>query len=100
MLISHGMTTGLPYWDSTLDSYLDDPYDSAMWSDVFMGQGRGVVDRGSFSMFPVMEMCILNPDNGFVGSDTIERTFADVNLTTNGGLYMDDVVDFYFSRTK
>ena len=99
MLLSHGMLTGLPYWDTTLDSYLDDPYDSTMWSDIFMGEGRGVVDSGPFSMFPVMEKCILDTDLGFIGSDTVERMFANSTFSKDA-LHSDEALEFFFSRTR
>ena len=99
MLQSHGMVTGLPYWDLTLDSYLDDPFWSSMWSDAIMGENRGVVDSGSFSMFPLMERCILNPSQGFEGSETLERNFGNTSYTKDV-MYSDEDVEFFFSKSR
>ncbi|XP_014787378.1 putative tyrosinase-like protein tyr-3, partial [Octopus bimaculoides] len=39
----------IPYWDPTLDSSLDDPRDSIIWTDKFLGNINGIVDCGPFA---------------------------------------------------
>ncbi|VDP31853.1 unnamed protein product [Soboliphyme baturini] len=42
-------TIGLRYWDSTLDSYLPNPFDSVIFSSAFFGNGNGAVTTGPFA---------------------------------------------------
>ena len=99
MLLSHGMTIGLPYWDLTLDSYVEDPFWSTMWTDALMGTARGVVKQGPFTDFPVTEGCRMDPDRGFNGSDTLERLFGEPEETVDA-MYGDDDIEFINSRTR
>ncbi|KAL5022200.1 hypothetical protein ScPMuIL_001355 [Solemya velum] len=39
----------LPYWDSRLDFYMEDPTESILWTDDFLGNGDGVVTSGPFA---------------------------------------------------
>ncbi|KAH9495710.1 putative tyrosinase-like protein tyr-3 [Bulinus truncatus] len=39
----------LPYWDTTLDYDLYNPYMSSIWSEEFLGTPRGAVVRGPFA---------------------------------------------------
>ncbi|KAI8779260.1 tyrosinase protein, partial [Biomphalaria glabrata] len=39
----------LPYWDSTLESDLNNPLESSIWSAEYFGTPRGPVRRGPFA---------------------------------------------------
>ena len=41
----------LPYWDSTLDFRMKDPKESIMWTEMFLGNGIGVVTSGPFALW-------------------------------------------------
>lgn len=39
----------LPYWDTTIDEGLPDPSSSILWTDMFFGNGQGLVRSGPFA---------------------------------------------------
>ncbi|KAK6979565.1 tyrosinase-like protein 2 [Biomphalaria glabrata] len=39
----------IPYWDSTRDNELPNPYSSSIWSNEYMGTPRGPVIAGPFA---------------------------------------------------
>ncbi|KAL8616359.1 hypothetical protein ACOMHN_032213 [Nucella lapillus] len=54
----------LPYWDSSLDSALDNPSDSYVWSEDFFGGWNGDVNFGPFSNWETPEGMVLRRDVG------------------------------------
>ena len=57
MLRFHEPDVCLPYWDSTLDSVLPTPQDSAIWTENYLGGNNGSVTDGPFSAWAVMTGC-------------------------------------------
>ncbi|XP_062611215.1 tyrosinase-like [Saccostrea cucullata] len=49
LLRSKVPNVSVPYWDSTLDSLLENPTASALFTDEMMGSGNGVVTTGHFA---------------------------------------------------
>ena len=47
----------LPYWDSTLDSYLPNPEDSAIWTSGYLGNNMGPVTIGPFAEWGTLPGC-------------------------------------------
>jgi hypothetical protein len=41
----------IPYWDSTLDFNMQKPENSIMFSEIFIGNGRGIVYTGPFALW-------------------------------------------------
>ncbi|CAD6186007.1 unnamed protein product [Caenorhabditis auriculariae] len=85
-------TVAIPYWDSVMDSYLPDPRDSIMFTDLFVGttDPYGNVVTGPFAYWQTLEgrSTILrqlgfegqlfneNQVNNIVNQNTIENTLA------------------------
>ena len=40
----------IPYWDSTLDFNMQKPENSILFSEIFIGNGRGIVYTGPFAL--------------------------------------------------
>ena len=47
----------LPYWDSTLDSHLPNPEDSAIWTSGYLGNNMGAVSSGPFAGWGTVQSC-------------------------------------------
>ena len=59
----------VPYWASNLDSEMEDPSKSIIWSEDFLGNGDGFVVTGPFKNFRVHSTdSVLNRNVGAVGS--------------------------------
>lgn len=70
-------SVSVPYWASNLDSEMDDPTTSIIWSDRFLGNGDGFVTEGPFANFKVHSSdSILTRNIGSSGS-----------LMTNEGIH-------------
>ena len=41
----------IPYWDSTLDFRMKDPRESILWTEMFLGNGIGIVNSGPFALW-------------------------------------------------
>ncbi|KAK3085574.1 hypothetical protein FSP39_005484 [Pinctada imbricata] len=48
-------SVNLPYWDSTLDQYMDESAQSLIWSEDFLGNGDGAVTSGPFANWETSE---------------------------------------------
>lgn len=70
-------SVSVPYWASNLDSEMDDPTASIIWSDKFLGNGDGFVTIGPFANFKLHSSdSILTRNIGSSGS-----------LMTNKGIH-------------
>ncbi|XP_045191875.2 uncharacterized protein LOC123548573 [Mercenaria mercenaria] len=70
-------SVSIPYWASNLDSEMDDPTMSVIWSDKFFGNGDGFVTTGPFADFKIHSSgSILTRNIGSSGS-----------LMTNKGIH-------------
>ena len=59
----------IPYWASNLDSEMEDPSKSIIWSEDFLGNGDGFVVTGPFKNFRVHSTdSVLNRNVGAAGS--------------------------------
>jgi hypothetical protein len=69
-LIFKDPSVTLPYWDSTMDFNMDvdDPIDSVIWSDIFIGNGNGLVTSGPFANWRTANNALLERNIGSPGS--------------------------------
>ena len=69
-LIFKDPSVTLPYWDSTMDFNMDvdDPIDSVIWSDIFIGNGDGLVTSGPFANWRTTNNALLERNIGSPGS--------------------------------
>ena len=47
--LEYELGMSLPYWDSRMDFYMEDPTDSILWTPQFFGNGYGDVETGPFA---------------------------------------------------
>ena len=89
----HDPSVCLPYWDSTLDSYLPTPADSAVWSDAYLGNNDGQVTRGPFQNWTNLPHCTpnLRRDAGN-GGKCFED--ADVSYVMSQAMFQDLVIPY------
>ena len=80
----HDPTVCLPYWDSTLDSYLPTPADSAIWTEDYLGNNDGPVTSGPFQNWVNLPHCATN----------LRR-----NAGNGGRCFQDGDIGFVMSRT-
>uniref|UniRef100_A0A2C9KDQ8 Tyrosinase copper-binding domain-containing protein n=1 Tax=Biomphalaria glabrata TaxID=6526 RepID=A0A2C9KDQ8_BIOGL len=62
----------LPYWDSTLESELNNPLESSLWSAEYFGTARGPVRKGPFANWRLP-----------VGTELIRNVGVDGDLLSN-----------------
>ena len=74
----------LPYWDSTLDSHLPTPADSAIWTQDYLGNNDGPVTSGPFKDWVNLPHCAPN----------LRR-----NTGHGGKCFQDADVDYVMGRT-
>lgn len=51
------LSVTIPYWDSSLDSLMPSPEDSALWTSEFWGNIKGAVTKGPHKNFPLIDNC-------------------------------------------
>ncbi|XP_069114732.1 tyrosinase-like protein 1 [Argopecten irradians] len=49
ILFEQAIGVPVPYWDSRLDFYMDQPTESVLWTSEFFGEGFGAVTNGPFA---------------------------------------------------
>ena len=57
----------IPYWDSSLENNLDHPYESELWTEKFLGNGKGPVITGPFANWITSDGVNLERDIGCIG---------------------------------
>ncbi|VDI71717.1 Hypothetical predicted protein [Mytilus galloprovincialis] len=77
-------TVTLPYWDSTLDFYMEDATQSILWTDKFMGNGDGLVTTGPFKNWETA-VGPLTRNIGVSGKLYSEEDFLNVTSRTRYG---------------
>ncbi|XP_063440322.1 tyrosinase-like protein 2 [Mytilus trossulus] len=71
----------LPYWDSSIDFRMSDPSESVLWTEIFLGNGRGVVYTGPFAMWRTptnntyLRRDIPGANSSLINPDTIVNVF-------------------------
>lgn len=45
------LSTSLPYWDSSVDQFMEDPTKSILWTSKYFGNGFGTLEVGPFAGF-------------------------------------------------
>lgn len=81
----------IPYWDSTLDQGLPIPCDSIIWSNSFMGNGKGLVTSGPFANWKTTQ-----PAPGQNGN----QLYRECGLDSGGGLFQPRDLDYIMTQTK
>ncbi|XP_061190605.1 tyrosinase-like protein 2, partial [Saccostrea echinata] len=64
----------LPYWDSLLDNYMDNnptPSESVVFTEEFLGNGKGIVRTGPFKFWKDVNNCTLRRSLNFNNSGTL-----------------------------
>ncbi|CEF64676.1 Tyrosinase copper-binding domain and Uncharacterised domain, di-copper centre-containing protein [Strongyloides ratti] len=76
----------IPYWDSTLESYLPNPQDSILFSDLFFGTTN---DEGDVITGPFKNFTTIN------GDPNISRNIGNI-----GGVFKDLEIDYLMNKTS
>ncbi|OWF55163.1 Tyrosinase-like protein 1 [Mizuhopecten yessoensis] len=78
-LLEIALGVPVPYWDSSLDYYMDQPTDSIVWTAEFFGNGFGAVEEGPFQwMTPEGVPLVRNigNDGTLINSDVIAAVLS------------------------
>ncbi|XP_063441106.1 tyrosinase-like protein [Mytilus trossulus] len=72
----------LPYWDSTLDHLMDKPEDTILFTEIFLGNPKGIVYSGPFALWntPTDPPTILRRDipgllSSLINPQTLQQVF-------------------------
>ncbi|XP_061171252.1 tyrosinase-like protein 2 [Saccostrea echinata] len=75
----------LPYWDSLLDNYMDNnptPSESIIFTNEFLGNGKGIVRTGPFKFWKDVNNCTLRRNLNFNNSGTL-MTHSTIDMIMN-----------------
>ena len=77
----------IPYWDSSLESNMELPQESELWTEKFLGNGQGNVVTGPFSNWITSDGVNLRRDAGCISRlFTLEGIRAIMNQTNNSAV--------------